>query len=257
MICEYRVEDASGVVVCGDIHGHFDELVDMVCDKHGMTDTVVVVAGDCGFGFCEFAEYQRMMERNADKLRRTNNRIFFVRGNHDNPAYFDGATICNDRFVAVPDYAVIIAAGHTVLCVGGALSFDRKQRLDELCLTPADADKFAKGMYWRDEMPFYDAAMLDAITEAHAIDTVVTHTAPSFCWPMVKDIPPCALHGDPNLRDDLNAERATIDRIYSHLTRAHQPLDRWYYGHIHTSARSTVGDTLFVLLSIMELAPLP
>ncbi len=42
---------AKGIVVSGDIHGEFTKLVYKCCVQYGMTDTVVIVAGDCGFGF--------------------------------------------------------------------------------------------------------------------------------------------------------------------------------------------------------------
>lgn len=49
-----------------------------------------------------------------------NNWIVFVRGNHDNPAYFEGTTFSYKRFIAVPDYTILQACNHSILCVGGA-----------------------------------------------------------------------------------------------------------------------------------------
>ena len=45
--------DAKGIVVCGDIHGEFNQLVFKCCVQYGMTDTVIIVAGDCGFCLSE------------------------------------------------------------------------------------------------------------------------------------------------------------------------------------------------------------
>jgi hypothetical protein len=42
---------AKGIVVSGDIHGDFTSLVYKCCVEYGMTDTLIIVAGDCGFGF--------------------------------------------------------------------------------------------------------------------------------------------------------------------------------------------------------------
>ena len=47
----FEYNDVKQVVVCGDIHGAFEALVYKTCVQYGMTDTVGVVAGDCGFGF--------------------------------------------------------------------------------------------------------------------------------------------------------------------------------------------------------------
>ena len=43
--------EAKSVVISGDIHGDFNELVFKLCIQYQMTDTLLVVAGDCGFGF--------------------------------------------------------------------------------------------------------------------------------------------------------------------------------------------------------------
>ena len=45
----YEFPDAKSVVVSGDIHGDFTQLVYKCCIQYGMTDTVIIVAGDCGF----------------------------------------------------------------------------------------------------------------------------------------------------------------------------------------------------------------
>lgn len=84
-----------------------------------MTYTVVIVAGDCGFGFEKEGYYDNIVKRNSKRMNKANNWIVFIRGNHDNPAYFDGKTFAHKRFMAVPDYSVIRACGHVVLCVGG------------------------------------------------------------------------------------------------------------------------------------------
>ena len=47
----YEFTDAKGIVVAGDIHGDFKALVYKCCIQYGMTDTLIIVAGDCGFGF--------------------------------------------------------------------------------------------------------------------------------------------------------------------------------------------------------------
>ena len=41
---------AKSVVVSGDIHGDFTQLVYKCCVQYEMTDTLIIVAGDCGYG---------------------------------------------------------------------------------------------------------------------------------------------------------------------------------------------------------------
>ena len=56
---------------------------------------------------------------------------YMIRGNHDNPAYFEGTTFSYKRFIAVPDYTILQACNHSILCVGGAISIDRIYRINE------------------------------------------------------------------------------------------------------------------------------
>ena len=47
----YSFPNAKNIVVCGDIHGEFNAVIYKLCIQYQMTDTVLIIAGDCGFGF--------------------------------------------------------------------------------------------------------------------------------------------------------------------------------------------------------------
>ena len=53
-----------------------------------MTDTVLVIAGDCGFGFEKLGYYENVFKRNSVRLSKANNWVVMLRGNHDDPSYF-------------------------------------------------------------------------------------------------------------------------------------------------------------------------
>ena len=124
----FEYNEAKQVVVCGDIHGAFETMVFKTCVQYGMTDTLVIVAGDCGFGFERPNHYINLYNGLAGRLKKANNWIVFVRGNHDDPSYFQEEKICYERFRCVPDYSVIQACGLDILCVGGGVSIDRLPR---------------------------------------------------------------------------------------------------------------------------------
>ena len=126
----YQFPECKDIVVSGDIHGDFNLLVNKICVQYQMRNTLVIVAGDCGFGFDKRGYYDNMVKRNAKRMNDANNWIVFIRGNHDNPAYFDGKSFKHKRFIAIPDYSVINACNHSILCVGGAISIDRTYRLE-------------------------------------------------------------------------------------------------------------------------------
>ena len=93
--------EVKTIIVSSDIHGDFNQLVFTLCIQYQLTDTLLIVAGDCGFGFEKKEYYEQMVRRNAKRIQQANNWIVFVRGNHDNPAYFDGAMFNFKRFIAV------------------------------------------------------------------------------------------------------------------------------------------------------------
>ena len=59
---------AKSVVVSGDIHGDFTQLVYKCCVQYEMTDTLIIVAGDCGFGFEAPGYYESIYNRCRNKL---------------------------------------------------------------------------------------------------------------------------------------------------------------------------------------------
>ena len=239
MINHFNYPLAKRVVVCGDVHGDFRKMVTKLCDETGMEDTLLVVAGDCGFGFEQPEYYGLLYNAIARKLSRSRNCIAMVRGNHDDPSYFDGQTICHKRFRCVPDYSVFTAARRSILYVGGAVSVDRRYRI-------------VYESYWPNEVPFLDRERLAEIGRAFAIDTVVTHTAPSFCEPVTKASIIGWIEGDPDLIDDCNRERRVMNGVLDALKKAGHPLMDWCYGHYHRSWRSRIDGVLYTMLDILE-----
>ncbi len=101
----FEFPQVKGIVVSGDIHGDITPLVYKFCVQYGMTDTLIIVAGDCGFGFESPGYYEDIYKRCREKLSKANNWLVFIRGNHDNPAYFNSLPIKHQRWMTLPDYS--------------------------------------------------------------------------------------------------------------------------------------------------------
>ena len=255
----YEFTDAKGVVVAGDIHGDFEALVDKCCIQYSMTDTLIIAAGDCGFGFHWSGYYKDIYMKVSNRLSKANNWVVFIRGNHDNPSYFNGQQVNHKRWKAVPDYSVLKACGHTILCVGGAISVDRSWRKREMygMTVVCEEDKrLEMSYYWPNEAPVYDEAKLAAINEVCAIDVVVTHTAPSFCEKQSRAEIQNWLIKDEDLLQDIKAERKVMDKIQAYLYAHSHPVNQWYYGHFHQSWHSKIDGIKYNMLDCLELREL-
>ena len=251
----YTYPEAKQVIVCGDIHGDFGPLVDKLCIRYGCRDTLLIVAGDCGFGFEKPGHYQAVYSRLARKLIKANNWIAFVRGNHDDPSYFEEKKIETKHWRTVPDYSVIRAAGHDILCVGGAISLDRTLRIQQ----DKETARKLTAQYWENEPPVFRPERIDTLPADLRIDTVVTHTAPSRCeFTSNLEIQIWAKEfHDTDLLRDCEQERKALDMLEEKLKSNGHPLRNWYYGHFHASWTKTMDGTTFNMLDIMEFKEIP
>ena len=233
----YEFHECKNVVVSGDIHGDFKGLVHRLCIRYGYRDTLLVVAGDCGFGARKQGYYETIYGQVISRLRKANNYVTFVRGNHDDPSYFSERKVAHERWLAVPDYSVLRAAGHDILCVGGAVS---PNRIGEEIL------------WWPDEAPVFDPKAISSIPEGVRVNTVITHTAPSFCELLTTAGVSSWMERDSKLEADMKAERETMDAIYWEVRKRH-PLERWLYGHFHQSWNAFIDGVAFSMLDIGEI----
>lgn len=243
---------SNTLIICGDIHGEFRTLVYTIEQKH-ISNAVVIVAGDCGFGFEKLSYYDQLYKRLHKKLEKQNVLLLMVRGNHDDPLYFSEEVIDFPYMKTLPDYTVVNTSSHHILCVGGAVSIDRNFRISKMAYDQMLRKKHLP-LYWPEEAMVYDEAELDVLElKQIQIDTVVTHTAPSFCPPFTKGDLEHWCEADESLADDVSRERKSMDQLYNYLIKHDHPLHAWYYGHYHTSATHLQDNTHFHLLDIMEL----
>jgi hypothetical protein len=221
----------------GDIHGNFD-FVKWYVKAHDIRDCSIVQVGDFGIGFKPNAEGY-MLEMLNKTLNGRNVTLYAIRGNHDNPAFFDGTFKEYDRIRFMPDYSTSVIDGKNHLFVGGAISIDRKYRV--------------KGTsYWEDEAFVLDEEKLKGVT---GIDVLVTHNSMAFLPPlsfnrMVLD------YGseDKTLLNELLEERALITRMWDILTKENgNEIQLHVFGHFHWDETNFIDNTKHVLLGINKI----
>ena len=211
----------------------------------GWSNCLFIVAGDCGFGFNKPKYYETILEKYNKIFAYNNTYVVFVRGNHDDPSYFDGETVNLSNIKAIPDYSVIETKDKNILCVGGAVSIDRTWRKDQEQRVNRFANSHKRKFYWEDEAPVLKIDEICEATKDHKIQCVVSHTAPSFVCPVNHIGIDEWSEKDASIVDDIKQERLVLDKVYETLRDQGSRPEYWAYGHFHTSNIEKRSDTIF------------
>lgn len=262
------------VICVGDIHGALNEIGGLL-KRYNFKDTSLIFCGDVGFGFYKPEYYKQIFNKLKKECKKRNCYCFFIRGNHDDPSYFNGKDYKKGYIITVPDYTILqfydmedsdkMGFDTCVLCVGGATSVDRTYRKAVQDIRVRDymrwhfgvpleeAKKNVPQSYWEDEKPIFDIDKLNEIIESGVqIDVVCSHTCPSFCEPVTKDGITSWLNADETLSNDIDEERKCMDSIYEFLKNNNQKISRWIYGHYHYHASQEIEGVRYVLLDMVR-----
>lgn len=225
----------------GDLHGNFKALKQLI-KKQKLTKAYMIQVGDFGVGYQCFLDDLAAIEKLNRVLEEAHIYLYVLRGNHDNPSYFQmtfPGPLDQSNINFVPDYSILKINGLRILLVGGAISIDRKVQEKDV-------------NYWEEEVLNYDEAKLKRMCN---IDVAVTHSAPDFAPPhhfgeLVKSF----AQNDATLLDDLREERASLSKMYACLKQEpSNKLSHWFYGHFHSPNQMRHEDTEMVLVGANEL----
>lgn len=238
----------------GDIHGNFS-LIHQYIDKFDIKDAHIIQVGDFGVGFNTLEKEKRMFEMYHHKLVKNNIFVWAIRGNHDFKPYFDNDPFGFTNIKLVPDYTVLNLCDKNILCIGGAISVDRKMRYTKNQANGDINTLTGSESWWPDEIFVLDKEKLQNLRD---IDVVVTHTAPHYCppdntfgfGPFVEGL--IKQTGDKELKTDLLLERNQLTEAF-HILRMNNNIKNAYYGHFHKSENIDMYGTNHRLLGIGEL----
>lgn len=245
----------------GDIHGEF-KAIGYWIKNNCLKNCNLIFCGDFGLGFSSVEHEQNTIKKSNDICEEYDVDCYIIRGNHDDPSYYNTNTpkLNLSRFKTVSDYTVIQTPCNNILCVGGAVSVDRKERISRYkhnietlvkkrhCSIETAREK-VKPYWWNNEAFVYDEDILDEIHKSGiTIDCIATHTAPDFCQPFTKGLYWTRL--DSTLEIDLTKERLDCTRLYKKITSNNQKIKYWFYGHYHTHNYEIIEGTRFVGLDM-------
>jgi len=265
-----KFNDANGLTFVGDVHGQWSTLAHKASVQYQLENYVIIQLGDFGIGFHSEEHNKVELKKLNSKLKKKKNHLVVVRGNHDDPKYFDGVySKSYSNIHLVSDYTVIeifytrelpqddnslyfappiFTISKNILCIGGGLSVDRTERWRW------EREKPGRKYYWEGEMPIYNESKIDEINKKfpNNIDIIASHTAPSFVYPYTKSGIQSWIMVDMQLKYDVDTERKTMDNNFYKIKDNQKILSKWYYGHFHATQTTRVNNIDFCLLDICE-----
>lgn len=219
------------MILLGDIHGDFQTVVHFARKNEGLDPLYLIQVGDFGAGF--HSTFVEDMEYMNEELKNNNVTLYVIRGNHDDPKFFNGEYEWSNLKL-LKDYTVLTIEGKRILLVGGAISIDRIQRRENVS-------------WWKDEVFDFKPELLEAY---EGIDVVITHSSPNFVFPQTfNNLVMSFAAYDDKLIDDLTAERERFNEMYEILIKKNKIKD-WFYGHFHTTRSEVYENTRFSVLGI-------
>lgn len=236
----YKHTGITEVIGIGDTHGS-NNWIAYNSKRIGLENAIIFQVGDFGVGFFKKEHDLEWMSKLNEDLSKLNCTMYVIRGNHDNPEYFKG-DYSFSNLILLEDYSIVsINEKNGFLCIGGAISVDRKNRVEG-------------ENWWPDENFKYNPSVLEEIESSGVLITdVITHTCPSIHpLPGFSGIVYDFARNDDSLIVDLTAEREKLNELYFKLSERYH-VSRWTYGHFHFSNVETIDSTRFTCLGIKEM----
>lgn len=239
------------ILYLGDIHCNFNLLVQYV-KFYKIKDAHIVQVGDFGVGFQRLENELKTLQLVNKFLKENNVFVWAIRGNHDDPVYFENDPFNLTNIKLVKDYTVLDLEDRKILCIGGAVSVDRMLTKTQAQLDGDNTRVIGQRWITGEEFIYDDTLLRDL----RGINTIVTHTAPDYCFPdnamgfgaFVDGF----IKNDPALRLDLLEERRNMTLAFQ-TVKMYNDITHHYYGHFHRSDVLDLMGTKHRLLGIGEL----
>ena len=237
----------------GDIHGNYADLKYQINTKK-ISNCYIIQVGDFGIGTLpRYRDEENLKDLNYF-LEAHGITMYVIRGNHDDPFYFKGQHRYKNLKL-IPDYTILNLDGYKILLVGGALSVDRTISLAKMEVAKKVGTN--QKLYWEDEKFVLDEEKMKTVRD---IDIVVTHTAPTWCFPYVtekaNDFVMNFTENDPTLLDELKVERNKMDNLFQILEDNGNKIQKHFYGHFHRNEVEQHRHITHILLGKNELKEL-
>ena len=246
------MEGKMRLLYLGDLHGNFN-IISQYVTRFDIRDAYIIQVGDFGVGFKTLVKEKRQLDDINTALIKRNVIVYAIRGNHDQPSYFENDPFGLSNIKLVKDYTVLNLVGKNILCIGGAISIDRTVRYTKRQLEGDYTTNIGVDSWWKDEGFNYDDSKL---VDLRDINIVVTHTTPDYCWPdnsngfapIVNDFASM----DKTLKTELLDERRRMTLAFQTI-KMYNDIEYAYNGHFHANHVTEIYGTTHRLLGVGEL----
>jgi predicted phosphodiesterase len=198
-------------------------------------NTTIVHVGDLGVGGLQLSksDVRRHLRDVNESMRRKNQTLIAIRGNHDDPSFFPHSL---SNMSLLGDYSVgIFPNKKRVLFVGGSVSIDRVWR------------KAIRASWWEGEIT---APPEEA--EIENCDVVIAHDCPSFVNSSTESLKTNRtgfVKNDSSLIEDCDTQRKKMDKILKLASPS-----CWIYGHYHNADRKFHKNCGFSCMDICDIS---
>ena len=227
------------IIAIGDVHGKFDQLIlKMKVVLEGNTGVNFVQLGDFGLGFEKpVVDWNRLYDVNS-MLQKSNSMLYVIRGNHDNPAFWEwGTSFHFSNIEFVPDDYTRIIEDKVCYFAGGAVSVDRTRRRQGIDYWCGETYELKPARYIEDK-----------------IDILFTHDVYHPCSPYTiqnSSVVNYFAEVDENLIEDLQRSQSVMEYLYKDIIETN-PNFTWYHGHYHESHVTNNEEQITHSLSELE-----
>tara|TARA_B110000914_G_C15393246_1_gene413535 strand:- start:29 stop:841 length:813 start_codon:yes stop_codon:yes gene_type:complete len=230
------------LMVLGDTHGNNMQIAPQLLTKYGLDNAenpkAILHLGDFGIGFSTYKGDLEKLRNLNNRLKNYNTFLYVIRGNHDNPEWFNDTEHIETMLGNEMIENVILLPDHTLLslevegreepvkiyCNGGAYSIDRIKR------TPGKS-------YWSDEA--FKCLSAEKLAEIpNDLDIIITHTRPHGVWPVDKSNIQYWLLEDLSLYRDIEEEAAWMKQMFDSIKEDNDSFLH-FYGHFHNSNKES------------------
>lgn len=198
----------ENIFIVGDVHGRWNDLADLI-SKTLPSDSLIIQVGDFGLGFPGL-NLKAAKNTLQPVLTENNSELYIIRGNHDDPDYWQKTKKVGD-ITLLKDYMSRTINGKRFLFVGGGISIDRSERIVNVS-------------YWFDE-----AVHEKNLNTLKKCDVLVSHSAPENFYPIgCNEVVMDFSRYDSCLLEHIKRERHYLRNLVEKV----KP-EKVYYGHFH------------------------